>query len=239
MPPCTEPEALAGEALVRAVRRAAWHPWRDAQFWRRAAGRVAASTPAELASRDLAQICLAFRRIDFASPTLANYCERYMEERRQAPNTFELAAIAAYFAAACSGSSGTREFVQMLADEVCAEWRQREAVPWSAWKMLVAAAADTGTEHRKLFETASMHLARNAQFMHGRDAAEVCAAYAAFGFKHNGLLGALARFLPSMGLTDAEVQALQEAFVALGFDAPMLSRIRELRGRAAGARRVP
>ena len=31
---------------------------------------------------------------------------------------------------------GAEEFVQSMADEAVSSWRQREAVPWSAWKML-------------------------------------------------------------------------------------------------------
>merc|ERR1719223_1351802 len=63
MPPFTQiREGWRLETLVRAVRRAAAHPWRDARFWRNAADHIAAAQPAEVTGRDLAQGCLAFRR---------------------------------------------------------------------------------------------------------------------------------------------------------------------------------
>lgn len=230
MPPFVdELEQLSGEALARAARRAAWHPWRDAHFWRTVANHTAATMPSEMAGRDLSQLCLAFRRIEFASPELVSYCERYLEERRQALNTFELAGVLSYFAAACPDEASCEHFAQKVADEVCSEWRQqKELVPWTAWRMLVSSTADAGVEHQKLFEVASPHLARSARLMNGRDAVDVCEAYAAFRFKHHGLLTEVGRFLPSMGLSDAEVWALQAAFARLEFDAPLLQRMHEL-----------
>lgn len=229
MPPVTDLEGLKGEALTRAVRRAAWHPWRDAQFWRSAATQVAQVPPSHVAGRDLAQMCLAFRRIQFASPVLAQYCERYFDERRQALNTFELAAVLLYFAAARIAPE-SEKFAHELADEVCNDWRHREVVPWTAWRMLVTSLADMDVSHQKLFEAASPQLAQSARLMNGRDAVAICEAYAAFRFKHHGLLSEVAKFLPSMGLRDGEVWALHTAFAELEFDAPLLHRIRELRG---------
>merc|ERR1712129_257444 len=186
-----------------------------------AGSRVAASAPLDLAGRDLAQLCLSFRRIEFASPELSRYCELYMDERRQALNTFELAAVLSYFAVACADAATCEDFTRKVADEVCSEWRQqKEVVPWSAWRMLVSSAASARVDHRQLFEVASPHLARSARLMNGRDAMDICSAYAAFRFKHEGLLTEVARFLPSMGLSNAEVWALESAFARLEFDAP-------------------
>jgi len=228
LPPFVDELAqLPSEALARAARRAAWHPWRDAYFWRSMAQRTAAVAPRELAGRDLAQLCLSFRRIEFSSPELTSYCEKYLDERRQSLNTFELAAVLSYCAVAHTDTAASEDFTKKVADEVCSELRQqKEAVPWSAWRMLVSAAASARVPHQKLFEVASPHLARNARLMNGRDAVDICSAYALFRFKHHGLLTEVARFLPSMGLSDAEVWALQTAFTRLEFDAPLLERIR-------------
>jgi len=235
MPPWTElPEGLSRLALARVVRRAAWHPWRDATFWREAAQRAESRPTEALAGRHLAQLCLAFRHIGFASPVLAAYCERYFKEQRQGLNTFELAAVLTYFAGVCARAPGAEAFVEHLADEVCSDWRKREVVPWSAWRMLVVAAAESGVAHRGLFETASTHLAKSARLMSGRDAVDICSAYAAFRFKHHSLLGEVGHFLPSMDLTDSEVWALQTALARLDFEAPLLHhRLRELRGLAS------
>jgi len=213
---------------VRAVQRAAVHPWRDARFWRQAAATVAETRPADVSGRDLAQTCLAFKRIEFASPILAKYCEKYMDERRQALNTFEIAAVLAYFVAASTGKPDAQDFVRALADEACIEWRLKETVPWVAWRMLVTASANAGVAHQLLFTTASPHLCKSVQFMTGRDAVDVCDAYATLGFKHHALLDEIAKFLPSMGLSDSEVRMLQQFFDRLDVDAPLLHRIREL-----------
>ncbi|CAK0825670.1 unnamed protein product [Prorocentrum cordatum] len=194
LPPCVRPEGLAPRKLLRAVRRAAAHPWRDARFWRAAAAGVAAVPLGQMAGRDLAQACMAFRRVEFTSPVLTAYCERYVSERRQLLNTIELAAVLLYAAAAHDGGgAGTAEFVRLLADEACSEARLSENVPWSAWRMLVSGAARAGVAHQRLFAAASPHLARGAPQMSGRDAVDVCAAYAAFRFKHHGLLAELVR----------------------------------------------
>lgn len=233
LPPVTDVAGLWGRPLVRAVRRAAGHPWRDAAFWRSAAERVAAGPAADLAGRDLAQLCLAFRRVEFfASPALAAHCELYLAERRQALNTFELAALASYFAPARAGTPGAEEFLRSLADEVCIEWRKSEMVPWSAWRMLVSAAAEGGVPHKELFELAAPHLARSVQFMGGRDVTEICEAYAAFRFRHSELLEEVSRFLPSLGLAPEDVRAIEVAFDRLDFESPMLGSMRELRGYA-------
>eukprot|EP00933_Yihiella_yeosuensis_P031792 TRINITY_DN25411_c1_g1_i1.p1 TRINITY_DN25411_c1_g1~~TRINITY_DN25411_c1_g1_i1.p1 ORF type:complete len:263 (+),score=43.13 TRINITY_DN25411_c1_g1_i1:88-876(+) len=230
IPPITDLRGLRGESLVRAVRRAALHPWKDARFWRQAASHVSSASPDKLSGRDLAQVCMAFSRIEFPSPILSRYIQKYVEERRQALNTFELAAVLMYFSSASAGSVGSEDFVRLLADEAVNEWRQRETIPWSAWRMLVTGAAQAGVNHKQLFTVAAPHLAKNAKFMNGRDAVDVCSAFAEFRFRHNALLSELARFLPSMGLADREVMALQAAFDRLEFDAPLLLRLRELRG---------
>eukprot|EP00747_Dinoflagellata_sp_TGD_P215663 gnl/TRDRNA2_/TRDRNA2_88333_c0_seq1.p2 gnl/TRDRNA2_/TRDRNA2_88333_c0~~gnl/TRDRNA2_/TRDRNA2_88333_c0_seq1.p2 ORF type:complete len:147 (+),score=29.09 gnl/TRDRNA2_/TRDRNA2_88333_c0_seq1:390-830(+) len=138
--------------------------------------------------------------------------------------------VLSYFVAARSGTDSEKfeHFVRELADEVCTEWRQREAIPWTAWRSLVSAAADARVAHRRLFETAAPHLAGNVRLMNGRDAVDVCAAYAAFAYRHNALLSEVSRFLPSMGLDDAEVKALQASLERLEFDAPPLRRLAEL-----------
>mmetsp|Transcript_112571 Transcript_112571/g.352061 ORF Transcript_112571/g.352061 Transcript_112571/m.352061 type:complete len:227 (+) Transcript_112571:110-790(+) len=222
--------------MVRAVKQAAWHPWRDACFWRKAAAHVAAIPPGQLASRDLAQVCLAFRRIDYSSNVLADYCKTYVGERLQHLNMFELAAVLLYFATEYAGTPGSQDFVRKVADEACIEWRQRENVPWSAWRMLVCSAALAGVAHQQLFVTASPHLVQSVKLMSGRDAVDVCNAYATFRFKHHGLFTEVARFLPNMGLNDREVAQLQAAFQRLEFDAPLLKRIQELRSYAAQAK---
>jgi len=234
LPPCFELEGLGGKQLVRALRRAALHPWRDAKFWRQAAVQVEAIPPGDLLGRDFAQICTAFRRIDFASPVLSDYCEAYIQKRKQALNTFELASVLSYHVSASGGQEETKKFAKQVADEVCIEWRQREVVPWSAWKMLVCAAVQSGEAHTGLFKLASPALASNVQFMTAREVTEICEAYAAFRFKHQALLSEVSRFVPSMGLRDHEVKSLQGAFQTLNFEAPMLQRIHELRTYAGG-----
>mmetsp|Transcript_49780 Transcript_49780/g.81848 ORF Transcript_49780/g.81848 Transcript_49780/m.81848 type:complete len:98 (+) Transcript_49780:3-296(+) len=96
--------------------------------------------------------------------------------------------------------------------------------------MLVTASAEAGVDHQLLFTTAAPHLARNVKYMNGRDAVDVCGAFAEFRFKHNALLAELARFLPAMGLSDAEVAAMQGSFQRLDFEAPMLRRLQQLKG---------
>eukprot|EP00435_Cladocopium_sp_Y103_P048056 s2927_g14.t1 len=218
---------LDDATLVRAVRRGALLPWRDARFWRRAADAVAKK---EMAGRDLAQVCLAFRRVDFPSRILSQHCLSYVTSASPTFNTFELSAVLAYFSSAGAGLPGAEDFICKIADEAVAPWRQRETVPWSAWKMLVTASAEAGVDHQLLFTTAAPHLARNVKYMNGRDAVDVCGAFAEFRFKHNALLAELARFLPAMGLSDAEVAAMQGSFQRLDFDAPMLRRLQQLKG---------
>mmetsp|Transcript_126787 Transcript_126787/g.370623 ORF Transcript_126787/g.370623 Transcript_126787/m.370623 type:complete len:259 (+) Transcript_126787:52-828(+) len=228
MPPITEVKGLHGTAMVRVLQRAAWQPWRDAFFWRQAASKVASTQPVELSGRQLAQICSAFQRIDFASHELAQYCRRYLSERQQTLNTFELAAVVMYFSAVNRDAPDLQEFVRQIADEVCIEWRQREAVPWIAWKMLVSSAAVARVGHQHLFASASPHLSRSVRFMSGRDAVDVCSAYAMFRFKHHGLLQEVHRFLPSMGLSHRDICELRAAYDRLGFDVPLLGEIHEL-----------
>eukprot|EP00927_Polykrikos_kofoidii_P040289 TRINITY_DN34475_c0_g1_i1.p1 TRINITY_DN34475_c0_g1~~TRINITY_DN34475_c0_g1_i1.p1 ORF type:complete len:272 (-),score=40.30 TRINITY_DN34475_c0_g1_i1:76-798(-) len=231
MPPFTQiREGTRLETVVRAVRRAAAHPWRDARFWRKAAERMAAAQPAEVTGRDLAQVCLAFRRIEFFSPSLARYCELHVGERRQALNTFEIAAVASYSVLrGPSEESGDAVFVRTLFDEACADWRRREVVPWVAWRMLICAAAEANISHQILFATASPQLAQNVRLMTGRDVAEIGRAFAVFGFKHHGLLSEMSRFLPSLGLSDTEVKEVKTTFARLDFEEPMLRRMSELR----------
>lgn len=224
-----------GEHAVRRIQRAAWHPWRDARFWRQAAAQVAAVPAGQLSGRDLAQVCLAFRRIEFSSLELCACCEREVEERRQRFNIFELAAVALYAASAQGSASTAHDLVVRIADEACLEWRQRELVPWSAWRMLVSGAAGTGAAHQELFKVAAPHLSKSVPQMSSRDAVDICAAYAAFRFKHHALLSELSRFLPSMGLTDREVSALQGSFERLDFESLPLQRLKELRSFGAGA----
>merc|ERR1719183_281291 len=95
--------------------------------------------------------------------------------------------------------------------------------------MAVSAVVAARVAHRPLFEAAGPHLMKGVEHMTSRDVVEVCTAFATFGFRHSGLLGEVARVLPSMSLNDAEVRALQEAFARLEFDAPLLQRLRELR----------
>lgn len=221
--------AVWGEALLRTIQRAAAQHWRDAHFWRTAAAHVAAAPLGALVGRDLAQVCLAFRRIEFSSPELCRCCERHVSDHRRGLNTFELAAVSQYVAASQAGSAEAQDFMQQVADEACTDWRQRETVPWPAWRMLVCSAAQAGTPHQQLFKVAAPHLAKNVPSMLARDAVDVCAAYAAFRFKHHVLLSELSRFLPSMGLNDREVLAMQDALKELDFESPPLQRLHELR----------
>ncbi|CAJ1459330.1 unnamed protein product, partial [Effrenium voratum] len=57
-----------------------------------------------------------------------------------------------------------------------------------------------------------------------------CSAFASFRFKHQGLCSELEAFVPSLGLSGQEAHALQDAFERLDFEAPMLLRLRQLRG---------
>lgn len=222
LPAYPELGSLSGETFLRAVRRAAWLPWRDARYWRQAASLLAARPLEHVSGRELAQVCFAFNRIGFVSPVLANFCERYLGNRRQALNMFELAAVLAYVATVCMGSPGGRALAIKLADEMCIDWRQRETVPWTAWRMSVCALARGTVAHQALFSAAAPHLARNVPSMSGRDAADIVMAYATFGFKHHGLLSEMSRFVPSMGLTAREANDLRQAFARLGFDAQVL-----------------
>ena len=106
LPPYVDLQNLTGDSLVRAVRRAALHPWRDARFWRRAAEHVSALDPQKLPGRDLAQVCLAFKRVDFPSTVLSQHCQQYVQSNYQNLNTFELAAVLSYFCFAGAGLSG-------------------------------------------------------------------------------------------------------------------------------------
>jgi len=236
IPPVVNVKEIHGEAFLRAIRRAAWQPWRDARFWRDAAAHVAASPLEGLAGRDLAQVCLSFQKIQIGSAELTEYIQRYFAARRQSLNTFELAVVLSYFIGSHAGGPGTESFVQSVADEACIEWRQRETVPWSAWKMFVLAASQAGVPHQELFTLASTHLERNVRFMRGSEAVEICCAYAALRFKHTGLFNEISRFVSSMSLKDTEVEMLHEAFRELEHDAPLLQRIRELQvlGRYTG-----
>lgn len=235
MPAYPELDALSGESFVRAVRRAAWHPWRDARYWRHAAALLAKRPLQDVSGRELAQVCFAFNRIGFASPTLASYCEQYVEERRQALNMFEIAAVLTYIASACAGAPDGRTLAAHLADEMCIEWRQRETVPWTAWRMSVCALARGGVAHQALFTAAAPHLAQSVPAMNGRDAADISNAYATFGFKHHGLLSEMARFVPYMGLSASEAVEMRQAFSRLDFHAPLLESLEETRGaRGAG-----
>eukprot|EP00811_Abedinium_folium_P005990 NODE_15511_length_1046_cov_7.245919.p1 GENE.NODE_15511_length_1046_cov_7.245919~~NODE_15511_length_1046_cov_7.245919.p1 ORF type:complete len:259 (+),score=35.28 NODE_15511_length_1046_cov_7.245919:134-910(+) len=228
MPPDTEVANLRGEAFLRAVRRAAWQPWRDARFWRDAARNLEGLPPAEVSGQLLARVCLSFQRIEIRSSELVQYCERYISERCQTLNTFELAAVLSYAIAASTGTPSPEALVKRVADEVCIEWRQRETVPWSAWRRLVCAAAEAGVPHQQLFATASPHLEENVKHMRSRDVVDVVTAFAAFGFRHTGLLAEVSRLLPSKGIANAEARTLEEAFTRLNYDAPPLHRIRKL-----------
>lgn len=223
------------ERHVRSIRRAAAHPWRDASFWRQAADQVAAVPAGSLPGHDLAQVCLAFRRIEFCSQQLCTRATEEVQERRQRLNVFELAAVAFYVASAQGSTPAAQKLIQTIADEACLEWRQREAVPWAAWRMLLAGAAGAGAAHQELFKVAGPPLTASVPLMSGRDAVDICAAYARFRFKHHALLGELSRYLPSMGLNDREVWALQESFEQLGFESLPLQRLQELRHFSAGA----
>ncbi|CAE7596354.1 ACER3 [Symbiodinium natans] len=227
LPPYVDLRNLHGDGLVRAVRRAALHPWRDARFWRRAAEHVSTMEPGKLPGRDLAQVCLAFRKVDFPSVLLSQYCQQYLQTNYQNLNTFELAAALNYFCFAGAGLAGGDDFIRAAADEAVNDWRLRETVPWSAWRMLVTAAAEAGIDHQRLFGTAAPHLARNVKFMSGKDVVDVCGAFAEFRFKHHGLLGEVSRFLPALGLSGAEAAALEASFQRLDFEAPFLQRIPE------------
>jgi len=233
MPPVTNLTNCHWKDLVGAIRRAAVHPWRDALFWRQAAVGVSSVPPSILPGRDLAQVCLAFRTIGFKSPRLAHFCRSYLDERRQGLNTFELSALLLYYTSISSGARDDQEFVRNIAHEACIEWRKREKVPWSAWKMLVIAVADARVASQQLFATASPHLTQGVQFMAARDAVDVCNAFATFRFKHHGLLSEVSRFAPSMGLKVQDVHDLTNAFNKLEFEhPPLFSHIRELREEA-------
>ncbi|CAE7528248.1 ACER3 [Symbiodinium sp. CCMP2456] len=183
--------------------------------------------PQKLPGRDLAQVCLAFRKVDFPSTVLSQHCQQYVQNNYQNLNTFELAAVLSYFCFAGAGLSGGDEFIRAAADEAVNDWRLRETVPWSAWRMLVTAAAEAGIDHQRLFGVAAPHLARNVKFMSGKDVVDVCGAFAEFRFKHHGLLGEVSRFLPAMGLSGSEAAALQASLQRLEFEAPWLLRIPE------------
>ena len=50
--------------------------------------------------------------------------------------SLRLAAVLSYFSTAGGGMPGSEDFVRLLVDEALLPWRQKEAVPWAAWKML-------------------------------------------------------------------------------------------------------
>ena len=62
--------------------------------------------PGKLPGRDLAQVCLAFRKVDFPSVLLSQYCQQYLQTNYQNLNTFELAAALNYFCFAGAGLAG-------------------------------------------------------------------------------------------------------------------------------------
>ncbi|CEL95943.1 unnamed protein product [Vitrella brassicaformis CCMP3155] len=204
----------------------------NAELWRGLASRtVAIGRERRLMSpRDLALIMNAFKRMGISEPALLSECERIVTDRLHEFSGEDLALVALSYAAMEGSTVG---LLMTVADRVCQQADEgRPPQQVLSWVHLVGALAKAGVPHQECFQFAAPPICdalEGRERFAGRLIAKIAASYARFGYKHDRLLELLAKRIPTVYLSDAEILLLQRSFKALQFEDGTLDRIVQLR----------